>query len=152
MVGSHMLQYIFRNPVDSFNISLLNFQPNPPEWYMPEFNNTKDTLDFWLKPVLPDTIRVRFSTGDSLVDTTKFSPRKSLTERGGKRKEAAKEKLKFTSSAPAGTLDLNRQFTLYFTSPVISYVMQAVIICTDRHCCSDLLLYRFASAKSSGEL
>lgn len=121
MVGSHMLQYIFRNPVDSFNISLLNFQPNPPEWYITEFHKTKDTLDFWLKPGLPDTIRVRFSTGDSLVDTTKFSPRKPLTERGGKRKEAAKEKLKFTSSAAAGSLDLNRQFNLYFPSPVISY-------------------------------
>jgi uncharacterized protein (DUF2141 family) len=121
MVGNHMLQYIFRNPVDSFNISLLNFQPVSPDWYMPEFNKTRDTLDFWLKPGLPDTIRVRFSIGDSLVDTTKFSPRKIGNERVAKRKEEAKEKMKFTSSVDAGTLDLNRQFNLYFPSPVMDY-------------------------------
>lgn len=121
LIGSHLLQYIFRNPVDSFNISLLNFQPSPPDWYIPEFNKTKDTLEFWLKPGLPDTIRVRFSTGDSLVDTTKFSPRKIGTDRAGKRKEAAKESLKFSSSAASGTLDPNRQFNLYFPSPVQYY-------------------------------
>ena len=121
MIGSHLLQYIFRNPVDLFNISLVDFQPSHPDWYIPEFNKTRDTLQFWLRPGLPDTIRVRFSVGDTLVDTAKFVPRKISSGKIGKRKEAVKEKLKFISSTVAGTLDLNRQFYLNFPSPIQYY-------------------------------
>jgi uncharacterized protein (DUF2141 family) len=130
LIGSHELQYIFRNPVDSFNISFVNYQPARPDWYIPEFNITKDTLNFWLRPGLPDTIRVRFSAGDSLVDTTKYSQRKIGSERTAKRKEAVKESLKFNSSVSSGTLDLNRQVYLYFGIPVQYYDSCRLILYT----------------------
>lgn len=118
LVGSSLLQYIFRMPVDSVEISLVNFQPDRPDWYIPEFNKTKDTLNFWLRSGLPDTIRVRVSAGDSLVDTTRFFPGRTTPDRPGKRREAAKEGLKVNSSAFAGSFDLNKKFILFFASPI----------------------------------
>lgn len=118
LVGSSLLQYIFRMPVDSVEISLVNFQPDRPDWYIPEFNKTKDTLNFWLRSGLPDTIRVRVSAGDSLVDTTRFFPGRTTPDRTGKRREAAKEGLKVNSSAFAGSFDLNKKFILFFASPI----------------------------------
>lgn len=118
LVGSSLLQYIFRMPVDSVEISLVNFQPDRPDWYIPEFNKTKDTLNFWLRSGLPDTIRVRVSAGDSLVDTTRFFPGRTTPDRPGKKREAAKEGLKVNSSAFAGSFDLNKKFILFFASPI----------------------------------
>jgi uncharacterized protein (DUF2141 family) len=118
LVGSSLLQYIFRMPVNSVEISLVNFQPDRPDWYIPEFNKTKDTLNFWLRSGLPDTIRVRVSAGDSLVDTTRFFPGRTTPDRPGKRREAAKDGLKVNSSAFAGSLDLNKNFILFFASPI----------------------------------
>ncbi len=114
LIGSNLLQYIFRMPVDSLNISLVNFQPERPDWYIPEFNKTKDTLNFWLRPGLPDTLRVRLSAGDSIADTTRFYPRKPGPDRPGKRKEATKKTLEFSSSVFAGSLDLNTKLYLLF--------------------------------------
>lgn len=130
LFSNHLLEYFFRNPVDSFNISLVNFQPSLPDWYIPEINNTRDTLSFWLRPGLPDTIRVRFSAGDSLVDTSLFNQRLVSGEKAGKRKAAAEERLKFTSSISAGYLDLNKQFNLYFPSPIQYYDPDKLLLYT----------------------
>jgi len=121
LIGKNLLQYIFRMPVDSFNISMVNFQPDRPDWYIPEINKTKDTLNFWLRPGLPDTLRVRFSAGDSIADTTRFYPGKSISAKPGKKKESAKESLKFSPSTFAGALDLNRKLYLLFPGPVQYY-------------------------------
>jgi uncharacterized protein (DUF2141 family) len=118
LVSSSLLQYIFRMPVDSVDISLLNNQPVRPDWYIPEFSKMKDTLNFWLRSGLPDTIEVRLCAGDSLVDTTRFFPGRTTQDRPGKRKEAVKEALKIYSNTFAGSLDLGKNFSLFFASPI----------------------------------
>jgi uncharacterized protein (DUF2141 family) len=121
LIGSNLLQYIFSMPVDTINISMVNFPPDRPDWYLPEFNKTKDTLNFWLRPGLPDTIRVRVSIIDSIADTTRFYLHKTVSARPGKRKEAAKETLTFVSTASAGYLDLNTKLYLLFPGPILNY-------------------------------
>jgi hypothetical protein len=121
LIGSILLQYIFSRPVDTINISLINFQPERPDWYIPEFNKTKDTLNFWLRPGLPDTIRVRCSVNDSIADTTRFYQQKTTSARPGKRKEAAKGILTIGSTAFAGTLDLSTKFYLLFPNPITNF-------------------------------
>jgi uncharacterized protein (DUF2141 family) len=118
LFGTNLLQYIFRLPVDYYEISLLNFQPARPDWYIPEFNKTNDTLNFWLRPGLPDTIRVRICAGDSLADTSRFYPGRALLEKPAKRKDAGKNNLKISSNISAGALDLNKSLNLVFPDPV----------------------------------
>jgi len=130
LFGSNLLQYIYRRTVDSVEISLVNFQPARPDWYIPEFNKTRDTLNFWLRSGLPDTIRVRISAGDSLVDTTRFFPGRVLTDRPGKRKEVVKGGLKVISSAFAGSLDLNKNFSLFFSCPIQYFDTTKLILFT----------------------
>jgi hypothetical protein len=144
LMGSNLLQYIFRRPVDSVGISPVNFQPARPDWYIPEFNKTRDTLNFWLRSGLPDTIRVRIYAGDSLVDTTRFFPGKAFMDRPGKRKEAAKDGLKIVSSAFAGSLDLNKNFNLFFPSPIQNYDSTKLILYTP----TDTLVPEFNFADS----
>jgi len=117
-VGSSLIQYVFRMPADSVRIAPLGFQPGRPDWYIPEFSKMKDTVNFWLRYGLPDTIRVRVSEGDSLADTTRFILSRPTPERFGKRREVAAKGMKVSSSVTAGSLDLNKSLKLNFSVPV----------------------------------
>ena len=118
LIGNSMLQYIFRMPADSVRIIPVDFQPGRPDWYITEFSKMKDTVNFWLNPGLPDTIKVCVSAGDSLADTARFIASRSTSERTGKRKAAAKTSLNIISNAATGALDLNKNFKLFFVIPV----------------------------------
>ncbi len=121
LIGHSLLQYIFRLPADSVKIQPIGFEPARPDWYVKEFSNMKDTVNFWLKEGLPDTIRVCVSPGDSLVDTSRYVLSKSGPERLGKKKEEATSVLRIIANTTAGSLDLNKKLTLLFAIPVKDY-------------------------------
>lgn len=121
LIGSHLLQYIFRSPVDSTGIFPVGFDPGIPDWYIKEYGTLKDTLNIWLKTGLPDTIRVALHAGDSLVDTTRFILSRSATDKPLRKKETVAPGLKFTSNSFAGAFDLNKELTLFFPMPVVDF-------------------------------
>jgi uncharacterized protein (DUF2141 family) len=121
LTGKSLLQYIFLKPVDSLQIIPDDFDPGRPDWYITEMNPTKDTVNFWLKPGLPDTINVIVQAADSISDTSRYILSKSLQEGKAKKKDVKVAGLPILSSAVAGALDLNKKFTLSFGIPVEDY-------------------------------
>ncbi|MCU0370899.1 MAG: Ig-like domain-containing protein, partial [Bacteroidales bacterium] len=84
LIGRSLLQYIFRRPADSVRIKPVEFQPERPDWYILEFSKMKDTVNFWLREGLPDTIRVCVSASDSLADTSRYILSRTAPEKPGK--------------------------------------------------------------------
>jgi len=121
LIGTTLLRYIFRLPADSVNIIPVGFQPETPDWYMMEYGKLKDTLNLWLKPGLPDTIRVGITAADSVADTSRYILSKPVLAKSGKRKEAAKSGFAMLSNVKAGALDVNKNLQLRFGVPVASY-------------------------------
>ncbi len=130
LIGQSLLQYYYRMPVDSFNISPVGFEPVNPDWYMGDISRNRDTLGFWLRPGLPDTIRIRMAAGDSLVDTSRYILTASERERPGRRKETASRAMSINTSSYAGFLDLNKKFYLKFGVPVMDYDSSMLLLQT----------------------
>ncbi len=130
LIGENLLTYQFRLPVDSFHISLVNHEPERPDWYLPDISKKRDTLNFWLRAGLPDTLRIRLSYGDTLADTSRFIIAKGQ-DRPGRRKSEAASSLKISSNAFAGALDLGKEPALFFSSPVASWDTSRMILATN---------------------
>jgi hypothetical protein len=113
-------------PADSFQVSLLNTIPPQPDWYKPEISRTRDTIDLWLMPGLPDTIYVRITEGDSLTDTTRFYLSQIL--RTVRQKKVEENYMTFTTSTRAGALDLNKQLIFYFPDPVMTIDTSRILL------------------------
>jgi uncharacterized protein (DUF2141 family) len=118
LIGTHLLQYIFRLPADSVKITPVGFATGIPDWVIMEYGVMRDTVNFWLKPGLPDTIRVCVSAGDSLVDTARFILTGTLSDRPARRKETVTRGMSVFSNAGTGALDLNKKLRLFFALPV----------------------------------
>jgi len=118
LIGSNLIQYIFRLPENSVSISPVGFNTGIPDWYITEHGVIGDTVNFWLKPGLPDTIRICMHAGDSLVDTSRYILSRAIADRFAKRKETAPKGLGIFSNAATGALDLNKKLKLFFAIPV----------------------------------
>jgi hypothetical protein len=97
------------------------FQPERPDWYIKEYGALKDTVDFWLRPGLPDTMKIIVSVPGSVTDTARFIAPKASPERSAKRKESSSQGMKINFNLPAGYLDLNKKLMLNFIIPVNNY-------------------------------
>jgi uncharacterized protein (DUF2141 family) len=119
LIGTTLLQYIFKKPVDSINITPVEFQPEKPVWYMLEYGILRDTLNIWLKDGLPDTIRVCVSVSDSLSDTSRYILSRAREEKqGSRRKGTATQALGMIPNITTGRLDIDKEFTLTFGIPI----------------------------------
>lgn len=121
LIGKNLLQYIFKLPADSLKISPVDFDPGRPDWYITEFGVLKDTVSFWLKPGLPDTLRVCIQAGDSIADTSRYILSKASQDGKGRKKDLVTGGSKIGSNIYAGAFDLNKEFRLNFAVPVEDY-------------------------------
>ncbi len=129
LAGENLITYLFRLPLDSFHISLVDHEPQRPDWYLPEVSKRADTVNLWLRPGLPDTIRVRFFAGDTLADTSRFILAKA-TDRPGRKKDDAGSPLKIFPNTAAGALDLNKELRLIFSAPIETWDTTRIILTT----------------------
>lgn len=130
LFGRNLLQYIFRLPADSIRITPVDFQPDSAEWYLTEFGKMKDTVSFWLKPGLPDTMRICLNEGDRLTDTTRFIVSGHAAVKTVKRREEAKDALVVLSNVFAGSLDFNKNLQLFFPVPVKDFEPSLITLYT----------------------
>ena len=126
--GSNLLQYTFKRPVDSIAISPVDFTPGQSNWYICEYGKLRDTVNFWLRPGLPDTIRVCVSYGDTIADTSRFILTRPDFDKTLKRKGTLATTMDITPNTMAGNLDMNKEFTLNFKVPVMEYDTARIIL------------------------
>jgi len=130
MIGRNLLQYIFQNPADSLVIQPVWFNPGRDDWFIPEYGVMRDTVNIWLKPGLPDTIRVWVQAADSVSDSSKFSRTGISQDVKSRRKEITTGDLKIYSNIMAGAFDLNRDLILSFAVPLEDYDLSRIHLFT----------------------
>jgi uncharacterized protein (DUF2141 family) len=121
LTGSNLLQCIFKLPADSVRLLPVNFEPETENWYLTEFMSLKDTVNFWLKPGLPDTLKMCVFLNDSVNDTSRYILSQPVTEKAGKRKAAAQSGFTLTYNLSAGALDYGNNLQIRFHSPVVDF-------------------------------
>jgi hypothetical protein len=119
-IGNRRVQYAFRFPVDSVRIRPLNFNPDG-TWMFKEFNARRDTLICWIKPGLPDTMRLEIRTGRTVCDTNRFVVKKGETGNVFKKRKKEVAKLTVSPNLIGGKMDLNQQLVLTFSGPLAAY-------------------------------
>jgi len=116
--GKNLLQYIFKLPVDSAILTPLGFQTGRSDWYITEFGVVRDTVNFWLKPGHPDTVRVVMQAGPTISDTSRFVMSRFTADLKSRRRDAAPDAMNIASNTFAGAFNLNQDLTLSFAVPV----------------------------------
>ena len=126
LFGTNRLQYCFRMPLDTLEVSLLDSITLTSDWFIPEYSVNRDTVDLWLKPGLPDTIHVRVFAGDSIADTSRYNLKPP--ERLGKQRKEEVLHAKFKSNVFAFALNINQELKLEFTSPLSSFDSTRILL------------------------
>ena len=107
--------FIFNQGSDSIRVNLLNNDMKGVQEFL-EFSKNKDTLVYWVKNFMKDSLIMQVSNGNKVLDTVSF---KFI-----KMEDALKEKknpLKLNLlSSPNGNMgfDLNGEFKLKFSQPI----------------------------------
>ena len=130
-IGEGMMQMVFRFPAG--NVSLRPLDSVLPESrLMHEMNCSFDTMLVWIRPPVPDTLKLAVSIGDTVLDTVKMvQPQVAIRKRIPK-KEQEQQKLSITTSLNAGKqLDYFRPFVLKSTYPLESYRLGGTVIIED---------------------
>jgi len=122
LINSNHLRYIFQRPAGPVGISLADDDTTKDSWYIPEFTRMRDTLDLYLLPWLPDTIRVALSAGASVSDTTRFiRSRATPGQMPLRRRDARPNALNINSNLKGGVFDIEREFRFIFPLPLTAY-------------------------------
>lgn len=121
---------IFRYPADSLSLEPINPEIEG-DWKIEELNNRRDSLMVWLTRMEPDSLELKISVGDSILDTVLIvipEKKESSTARSRRGNDEAErpERLTVSSNVKARMLDLGNPFLLTFDDPLISYDFSAV--------------------------
>lgn len=122
LINSNHLRYIFQRPADPVGISLADDDTTIESWYIPEFTRMRDTLDLYLLPWLPDTIRVALNAGAAVNDTTRFIRSRATPEPMLlRRRDARTNPLNINSNLKGGVFDIDREFRFISPLPLTAY-------------------------------
>jgi hypothetical protein len=130
-VGEGMMQLVFRFPAGSVVLQPLDsFLPE--SRLLHEMNRSHDTMLVWVRPPVPDTLKLAVCVGDTVLDTVKMvQPQLSIRKRTII-KEQEQQKLSVTTNLSGGRqLDYFRPFVLKSTYPLVSYRLDGTVIIED---------------------
>lgn len=127
MTAPHLMTLYFRYPVKALNMLPLNMDSTA-RWSLQEFTRNRDTLNCWLDVGVPDTLKLKVSDGQQVLDTleigTVFKPRSGEK---GKKQAKADSTLQFnTSVARTRLLEWNSPYMLTFPNPLDSMNAAAI--------------------------
>jgi hypothetical protein len=128
LIRNHTLRMVFRLPADSLKITTLRYQPDS-TWYMEEWGNNKDTLTWFLKKQIPDTLHLVFASGHKILDTidVRTIPKKKPGRHNRKEEVVKKETLGWTANVH-GNIIPGQKLQLTFHSPVKKIVSDSIVL------------------------
>ena len=97
------ITFEFRYPVKKLSIQPLNFKAE--NWHFDEWNNRRDTLNFWFTKELPDTLQLGIKADNMKLDTSQFilKAEKLVTNKKDQKKEPVKKKIEIKPTSLQGT-------------------------------------------------
>lgn len=117
---------IFKYPVDSLSLKLMNYTADDDDWKVEEWNAARDSLRVWLKQIDRDSLSVQISLSDTIFDTVQLiipekSDLRSERQRRRSNQEESPERLKVFTNVKARLLNPKEPLKLTFEHPLISF-------------------------------
>ena len=113
---------VFKYPVKgSLKLEVINKEVAE-DWKTEEFNSRHDTLLVWLHDVSFDSIQVKVSVNDSILDTTMIVLRKQKPDKKKRKNddEVVAERIKINHNAKNRSFELGNRLMIYFDDPLRS--------------------------------
>lgn len=126
LLSEGLVRLVFRMPLRAAEIRLLDTALNRP-WYLPEWNDTQDTLLMWFFKDIPDTLHVEISDQMNIIDTLRLLTHPVVMDLKSKKGESV-ERLKLAANIRMGKLNPFDSLVLNFASPVIEYDMSGMVL------------------------
>jgi len=117
-IGFGHLLFVFNKPVEKLQLRPLNFSSKK-NWKIEEWNETRDSLNYWLIDVGVDTLKLEVSDNDKVIDTAVVK----LITREQAEKSSRGRKLSLAVAANVSKdqpFDLNKELRLEFSHPLLS--------------------------------
>lgn len=121
MTAPHVMTLVFRYPLQNPEFEPLDSLPLLKGSFR-EFNQAKDTVTFWLKPEMPDTLRLKVFENGEILDTLNIATifKQRNPERG--KPQVADTTLRFATTTSRGNvLGYNLPFIFTFPNPLESF-------------------------------
>lgn len=116
------IKVYFNSPSSIINATPLN-NDMPDDWGIWEFNETNDTIAFWLKPAVDlEELSMEFSNNSGVIDTVSFF----LID-----KKKFKDSTLVVSSNTSGKFDLNKKMQLELNRPFVNFYKDSIILIKD---------------------
>ena len=135
VLKENKIELDFKRPTHDLSMELLNI-PSESQWYYPVYSTEKDTLTAWITAKVPDTIDVKVTEANVVIDTVRFVLKKAEKKplnisRKNKNEnltqDSAKTIVKIAVKANAvGTLDFFRKPTLNFNTPIKTFSSEKI--------------------------
>ena len=148
--GRHKM--VFKYPVKgALKLDVINREV-PEDWKTEEFNRRRDTLLVWLHDVNMDSLQVKVSINDSILDTTMIVFRKPKLDKKKRKNDDEKiaDRIKINSNAKSRSFDLGNRLMLHFDDPLSSadfshtqFIMGTDTACNPPFLATDSILRHF---------
>lgn len=126
VVGKNKIRFIFKFPVDEPKLTLLKPETTV-DWKIEEINSLRDTLLVWIRDTVIDSLLIKISDHDSIIDTTLIVFKKEKKKKRRKRIEKESKKLSVRTNVKGRLFDLNRRLTFLFDNPLKEHDFSGIL-------------------------
>jgi hypothetical protein len=120
LVKKNLLSFFFKRPVTNLIVRPLNLTTDL-DWGIQEVNITKDTVNYWLKNIIQDSIIFEISDNNIILDTVKVAAVKKSKDKKQGPGAIDTTLLTIRTELKANHSELYQPFKLIFDYPVTSF-------------------------------
>ena len=127
LISNRKLLFAFEYPLTNASIELIKPETEKNNWFIEEVNPDKDTIIYWIKDFIADTLIYRIARDTMVFDTVDFVFDFGKEQEKNQRKrddegseEPVKDYINIKSNA-RGSFDLNKKIRLVFPLPLSYY-------------------------------
>lgn len=126
LLKESLIYFVFNTEIRNVRVKSFNHDNN--NWFIPEYNSSKDTVFYWLKNIDTDSLKLEISDNNFVLDTVDIRIKKPQKRALIKAKEKAERKLQVNFNLNGNVLLLNKPLELTFSYPVENYYTDSLIL------------------------